>query len=42
MKKDLFGRIKISTILVIGVCAVVAFMLWLFFNVIETGGIPLS
>ena len=41
MKKDIFG-IKISTILVIGVCAVVAFMLWLFFNILEIGNIPVS
>jgi hypothetical protein len=42
VKKDLFGRIKISTVLVIGVCAVVAFMLWLFFNIIEAGSMPVS
>ena len=36
MKKDIFG-IKISTLLVVGICAVVAFMLWLFFNIAETG-----
>ena len=41
MKKDIFG-IKISTILAIGVCAVVAFMLWLFFNVIDLGNLSVS
>ena len=41
MKKDILG-IKISTILAIGVCAVVAFMLWLFFNIIDLGSIPVS
>ena len=41
MKKDIFG-IKLSTILVIGVCAIVAFMLWLFFNILDTGILPVS
>ena len=41
MKKDIFG-IKISTILAIGVCAVVAFMLWLFFNAIDLGNLSVS
>ena len=41
MKKDIFG-IKISTILAIGVCAIVAFMLWLFFNVIDLGSTPIT
>ena len=41
MKKDIFG-IKVSTILTIGVCAILAFMLWLFFNIIDLGNVPVS
>lgn len=34
MKKDIFGnKIKLSTVLTVCACAVVAFMLWLLFNI---------
>mgnify|MGYP003314105959 CR=1 FL=1 len=32
MKKDIFG-IKVSTILTIFACIVIAFLLWLYFNI---------
>ena len=32
MKKDIFG-IKVSTILTLLACVVIAFLLWLYFNI---------
>ena len=34
MKKDFFG-IKLSTIFTVLICLVIAFLLWLYFNIIE-------